>query len=61
MLDAATEAGAEDVQPATGDDNEVAGFKVGAPLQAKLLYSRETLSRKAGVVRYCRVHDPQGW
>ena len=39
VLDAATEAGAEDVQPATGDDNEIAGFKVRRASQDKLLYS----------------------
>ena len=28
VMDAAMDAGADDVQPATGDDDEVAGFKV---------------------------------
>ncbi len=37
VMDAAMDAGADDVQPATGDDDEVTGFKVGMGCQVKAL------------------------
>ena len=37
VMDAAMDAGADDVQPATGEDDEVAGFKVGSACRSQLL------------------------